>query len=803
LGEGLYFIQLLPSRHGPFSLRLDLGATIPGGNETLTLDGTARCSADKVPLEDGSCGCMAEREPRDGRCQPCRSGMHKPGAGDAPCQDTPLDVLAFFLGGAGLVLGSAALYSSYLRMERRRRYREEQLERNFLAVTYHEVRNPLNGTVGWLRELSHAEDEIAGTQVRTISSEALLCTEVALNFLNSLSMIFKLEAKQLTPKFERTRLFDCLQKIASIARPQTQAGVPFLLEASDVEELEVMCDTSMLIHVLLNLCQNAARFTTKGSVSLTCERRPARNIATAGSAVQSVFFAVRDAGPGMSPQVKAGLFRRYKSQGGTGIGLFLSYQLVISLGSKIEVVSPWAASGASGTSFEFTLLMELPPAQPKQIVSSSLIELTPTHRSAGIVEESTPVMIEVPPDPVALPPNLRALIADDRVTNRTVLRAAFERFGWEVTDVNVAEEVLSRVLQKGERYDILVLDERFEGQATSTMAGSEAIKQLKSKLVAVNGNRTAPVIVSCSGSVGEGVTFQDEIARLFAAGADLVWSKPFPDWRAGGPMQRQLARQLALKRADSIMRASTSCEARTTISSAVLAARDQQPAVPGRDGESGHPVGAAACDTAHVSQLSPSSSSSLPRHSTLPSPLGLSDGACGAASVQPSSSSSPPWGSEFTSLSGPTADANQLEMPRLPKDVRVLVADDIAINRRLFKRIFSQQFGWHVTEAETAEKALELLLEKGERHDLILMDENFGRPDLMFGSEAIARLRARVGHEVVIIHCSGNNSEQQPPSDGSISSIAADDFWGKPMPDWRNGDMQRRLARLLAPAQPK
>ena len=96
------------------------------------------------------------------------------------------------------------------------------------------------------------------------------------------------------------------------------------------------------------------------------------------------------------------------------------------------------------------------------------------------------MMLEVPPDPVALPPNLRALIADDRVTNRTVLRAAFERFGWEVTDVNVAEEVLplieslcpsgestsltrpcltmalsqvlSRVLQKGERYDILVLD---------------------------------------------------------------------------------------------------------------------------------------------------------------------------------------------------------------------------------------------------------------------------------------------------------------------------------------------------------
>jgi CheY-like chemotaxis protein len=102
-------------------------------------------------------------------------------------------------------------------------------------------------------------------------------------------------------------------------------------------------------------------------------------------------------------------------------------------------------------------------------------------------------------------------------------------------------------------------------------------------------------------------------------------------------------------------------------------------------------------------------------------------------------------------------------------------------------------------------QALELLLEKGERHDLILMDENFGHPDLMSGSEAIARLRARVGHEVVIIHCSGNNSEQQPPSDGSrsISSIAADDFWGKPVPDWRNGDMQRRLARLLALAQPK
>ena len=135
----------------------------------------------------------------------------------------------------------------------------------------------------------------------------------------------------------------------------------------------------------------------------------------------------------------------------------------------------------------------------------------------------------------------------------------------------------------------------------------------------------------------------------------------------------------------------------------------------------------------------------------------------------------------------------------LPHNLKVLVADDIAMNRKLLRRVLEQQLGagWAVAEAATAEEVLRLHLEEGARYDLLVLDEIFARDpgeELMRGSEATRQLRA-AEVRTPIIACSGNAAGAD--SEKKFRVAGADLVWGKPFPNFTDGSMQRDLARLL------
>jgi len=310
----------------------------------------------------------------------------------------------------------------------------------------------------------------------------------------------------------------------------------------------------------LNLGQNAARFTTQGTVSLVVL------VQNASERRGEITFAVRDTGQGIPPSVKSSLFSRYASVGGTGIGLHLSNELVTAFGSRLVVKSPWAASGASGTSFEFTLAyvaakdsrasgrgaddgfggvgaqLELSQIRP-QCYTHAVSCTDPTDSTKADLEQLAAKSAGAAPSAAAatpkLPRGLSVLIADDMSVNRVVLRKVFEKkFKWSVTEAVTAEEVLNRVQTRGENYDLIVIDEHFGPRA---MAGSTAVRELR------NQGRDE-VIIACTGNPNEA------IEKLQGTTIDGVWSKPIPDWR-NGDMQRELApllrRREATKRASS------------------------------------------------------------------------------------------------------------------------------------------------------------------------------------------------------------------------------------------------------------
>ena len=163
-----------------------------------------------------------------------------------------------------------------------------------------------------------------------------------------------------------------------------------------------------------------------------------------GQGVLRVTFAVEDSGSGLSEEVRETLYSLYKSQGGLGLGLFLTHQLISCLGSHLHVESPWAADGSAGTAFRFSVDM----ARGGAAVDSSPWTSAEAEAEGGALGSMPPQPQATPtPTPKPLPqfaPNLHVLIADDQPTNRRLLRRAFTSFfgpsPWDVSEASTAEQ---------------------------------------------------------------------------------------------------------------------------------------------------------------------------------------------------------------------------------------------------------------------------------------------------------------------------------------------------------------------------
>ena len=186
------------------------------------------------------------------------------------------------------------------------------------------------------------------------------------------------------------------------------------------------------------------------STSSSPDRSDAEGAGCSGQGVLRVTFAVEDSGSGLSEEVRETLYSLYKSQGGLGLGLFLTHQLISCLGSHLHVESPWAADGSPGTAFRFSVDMAR---------GGAAVDVAPwTSKEAeaeGDAAGSTLPQLQATPTPTPTPtptltplpqfaPNLRVLIADDQSTNRRLLRRAFTSFfgpsPWAISEASTAEQ---------------------------------------------------------------------------------------------------------------------------------------------------------------------------------------------------------------------------------------------------------------------------------------------------------------------------------------------------------------------------
>ena len=451
-----------------------------------------------------------------------------------------LAILAAVSMGTSIVLESAQR-ATFLRKvsQDRQREIEWQRERDMMAVIFHEVRNPLNGTVGHLR-LAHAALEgkaaVAGalplpphefSMLLENIENAMTCTGLAVEFLQAVSAMEKLQRADLpSPKYTPVLLAQVLREAATVVTSQLAEGVDLrIIDDHVANGSAVLCDRTLLVEICINLLQNASRFTLEGYVELSCRIVEGCD-ATEGEQTGSVQvqIAVRDTGTGMSEDEISKICDRYQSVGGRGnfgLGLYLTQRQLSLLGSALRVRSPWQ-EGQTGSEFAFDLTL---------------------RKTAESSDQAPVTRCSSPSTSHTLPPDLRVLLADDVKTNRKLIWLALTRHcgeRWNVVEASTGEEALQTFKSETSQarpFDLLLLDEIYSPEP-SALRGSDVIKAIREHEQATH---THPVaIISCTGNT------QDK-SFLLECGADSVWEKPMPDFRDGS-MQQALSEVLRKRR---------------------------------------------------------------------------------------------------------------------------------------------------------------------------------------------------------------------------------------------------------------
>ena len=220
----------------------------------------------------------------------------------------------------------------------------------FLATMSHELRTPLNAIIGFtgtlLMKLPGPLTSDQEKQLQTVQRSG----KHLLALINDLLDLAKIEAGKVELKLEPTVCQSVLYEVAAALRPNAEAKGLKLTVDAPVDELVVRTDRRALNQIILNLVNNAIKFTEEGEVRVHADRITDRGC-------RWVEISVEDTGIGILPEDRAKLFsaftqvenRRARTQEGTGLGLHLSRKLVELLGGDI------ACSSEYGKGSTFTL----------------------------------------------------------------------------------------------------------------------------------------------------------------------------------------------------------------------------------------------------------------------------------------------------------------------------------------------------------------------------------------------------------------------------------------------------------------
>ncbi len=377
-----------------------------------------------------------------------------------------------------------------------------RVKSRFFANMSHELRTPMNAILGFAQIMHRSktlpEEHHESVAIINRSGEHLL------TLINDVLDMSKIEAGHITLNEENFDLFCLLDDLQAMFEMRAEAKqLSLVFEHEPEVPRYVRTDQAKLRQILINLLNNAIKFTPAGGIVVTISVQPQSRQANGTNTSHPhaphspesppciLQIAVKDSGIGIAPEEQAGLFQAFvqtrsgkQAQEGTGLGLSISRHFARLMGGDIGVVS---AVGA-GSTFSVDIPVSLTDAA----------EALPDHAERHA--------IALAPDQ----PRYRLLIVDDVRDNRQLLLKLLSPFGFALREASNGQEALE-LLDTWPPH-LIWMDMRMP-----VMDGYEATRRLKTSLAC-----KAPVVVALTTS-----NLEADRARILAAGCDDIVQKPF------------------------------------------------------------------------------------------------------------------------------------------------------------------------------------------------------------------------------------------------------------------------------------
>ncbi|MBC3807230.1 response regulator [Undibacterium seohonense] len=326
-----------------------------------------------------------------------------------------------------------------------------QAKSSFLATMSHEIRTPMNAIIG-LAYLTLRSDLSA--KQRDDVNKIQDAGNALLGIINNILDFSKIEAGKMEIDYSPFSLDDVINHVTTVtAQKAEEKGLRLHIDLPEHIPRFLVGDAMRLRQILINLVNNAIKFTEHGQVRLSVRQDDAVNALLAKRLL--LHFAIHDTGIGMSQDQLSRLFSAFTQAdsstsrrfGGTGLGLSISHQLVDLLGGQIRVNS----EPEVGSCFEFTLPFEICSEATLQQMGRRISDALQSYRDTMV------------------------LLVEDNEINQQIAVELLATVGIQVAIASSGQQALTQLEQSApDKFDLVLMDLEMPG-----MDGHQATLQIR------------------------------------------------------------------------------------------------------------------------------------------------------------------------------------------------------------------------------------------------------------------------------------------------------------------------------------